>query len=473
MTDLTIGGETFKVAIEGDETLPVLLLCHPLAGDLHIWDAQVAAFSKHFRLVRYDARGHGGSTSAGAPYAITRLGLDALSILDALEVEKAHVLGVSMGGAVAQWLMIHAPHRVERVVLANTAATFGAPASWNERITVAQNEGMQALCESTIARWFGDAFVANNEAVIEPIRRTFVATSVEGYAASCAVLRDLDLREGLRSTTHQVLVIAGRDDPSISAAQTELLADTIPGATLVLLETRHISSIEDAAGFAKAAVSFLTARASARRPPARKTGLPVARRPAGRRTAATRGPSPARTAPAKAKVPAPAAKSKKAHATKAKATAAVSAAKTPADRKSSTKRAAKITKVPAAKKPVKTSSARARLAKAAGPPRSAPKAARLKGAQPKTALAKGRKGVGGSAPKAAARLAKRTKTPAATRTPAKAATLKKTALVKPSKTAAVAAARPAARAPVKIKPGKPAAKTAAKPATGTARRRKA
>ena len=461
MTDLTIGGDTFKVAIEGDETLPVLLLCHPLAGDLHIWDAQLAEFGKHFRLVRYDARGHGGSTAAGAPYSITRLGLDALSILDALEIEKAHVLGVSMGGAVAQWLMIHAPHRVERIVLANTVARFGAAASWNERIVTALTEGMRALCEPTIARWFGADFVATNEAIIEPIRRTFVATPPEGYAASCAALRDLDLREGLRTATHQTLVVAGRDDPSISAAQTALLAEAISGATLVTLKTRHISSVEDAAGFAKAVLTFLTARAPTRQVAARKLSLPAARRVAGRRTAATRGPTLSRAAPAKADGLASAAKPKTESATKAKASAKVTKVRAPSDRTSSARKATKIAaKAPTKREPVKAAPAKAELRKAEAAPRAAPKAAGLKTAPSRPAAVKGREAVGKSSPKATPRVSKRIEAQAAARTPAKAATLKK-ATSKPAKTRAVAPAKPAARAPVKkCKPGKPTAKTA-------------
>ncbi len=361
MNDLTIGGETFRVAVDGDETSPVLLLCHPLGGDHRIWDPQVPELARQFRVVRYDARGHGGSTTAGAPYSVVRLGLDALAVLDALEIEKAHVLGMSMGGAVAQWLMIHAPHRIGRGILANTGATFSSAASWNGRIVAAQTEGMESLCEPTLARWFGEAFLADNAAVVEPIRRTFVGTAPEGYAASCAALRDTDLREGVRQVPHPVLVLAGRHDPSVGAAETDLLAETIPGAALVTLETYHIANLGDPPGFAKTVLQFLTAKTPARRSGGSQPSprLPVARRPAGRRTAATRGTAPRLAAATPEKKPAADVKTSARKAQPSPRKAQAPTAK-PAPRPG---RAAAAAKTPAAPKPPAAAARKAAAAK--------------------------------------------------------------------------------------------------------------
>lgn len=482
MTDVTVGGETFEIAVDGDAALPVLLLCHPLGGDLHIWDAHLPEFTRHFRVVRYDSRGHGGSTAARAPYSVTRLGLDALAILDALEIDRAHVLGLSLGGAVAQWLLIHAPGRIERAVLANTAATFGPAASWNERILAAQAQGMDSLWPATRGRWLGEAFAAEHEDVTDALRRTFVATAPEGYAAACAALRDMDLREGLRQIRHPVLVIAGRNDPSATSDQADLLVEAIVGAKLVTLDTHHISAIEDPTGFAEAAIGFFRAKTAAPRQPV--SSLPVARRPAGRRVAATRAPAPTRAAPAKPRttevptpatpaIPAPKGKAPpKPPARKAQAKAAAPTSRANAAPKASANQAAPATaaakgkptknasppaaarKTPAAVAPRKTGSGRVSPKAASAPPAKA-------GAPSKTAAKAAKPANGKTAGKAAA---KTTAKPARKAVPVPVsrplgratATRAKTPLPKtpPSKTP-----------PSKAKAADGAAKRVAKPAT--------
>jgi 3-oxoadipate enol-lactonase len=156
--NLTIGNETFNVSVEGDETLPPVILSHALGGDHRIWNRILPDLTKHFRVVRYDSRGHGGSAVGDGPYSIADLGRDALALLDSLNIQKAHWIGISMGGAVGQWVLAHAPDRIERAVLANTTAHFGAPDLWNERIIAAQQHGMEAVADVTLKRWFSDAF---------------------------------------------------------------------------------------------------------------------------------------------------------------------------------------------------------------------------------------------------------------------------------------------------------------------------
>ena len=293
MSELTIGGESFNVLMEGEESLPVLLLCHPLGGDLHIWDVQMPEFLKHFRVLRYDARGHGESTIEGGPYSIRKFGEDALAILDAFEVDKASLIGTSMGGAVVQWLLVNAPDRCERAVLANTAAQFGPSQRWNERIETALRDGMRGIADATIERWFDPGFSKRNNDLVAPVRQTLSETQPSGYAKACAALRDADLRDSLGRISRPVLIVAGRDDPSVTTDQLDVLATTIEGAKTITLNTRHISSVEDAPGFTKAVLEFLTARLSARRsakPKRTARPLPVPRRMPGRH-ARTRSPS--------------------------------------------------------------------------------------------------------------------------------------------------------------------------------------
>ena len=286
MTDLTIDGEIFRVEVEGDSAQPVLLLSGSLGADLSMWDAQMPAFLAHFRVVRYDPRGHGRSTREGAPYSLARLGADVLAILDALAIERTHFLGLSMGGAVGQWLLVNAPERIDRAVLANTNARFAPSQLWNERILSVLSKGTQALAAATMERWFSKGFRAGKAETVAAIDRVFRATSREGYAASSAALRDMDMREALRAVDRPVLLLTGVDDSIASAADIATMLDAIPGARHVELDCKHISNIEAQTAFDAAVVAFLTApvRAGKTRPP-KAAATPATRRLAGRRTA--------------------------------------------------------------------------------------------------------------------------------------------------------------------------------------------
>lgn len=458
MTDLLIGTDTFRIEVDGDTTKPALLLVHSLGADLGQWDAQMQALLKAFRVIRYDSRGHGGSTSAGAPYSIARLGHDALGILDALEIDTAHVVGVSMGGAVAQWLLTHAPDRVSRAVLANTTAKFLGIDSWNSRIVEVLGSGMESLTEGTMHRWFGDAFAAREPQRIDAVRATFEATSPEGYAGCCAALRDLDLREALHAVTAPVLVISGRDDTSIDATDIAYLAETIPGAKHVALDARHISNIEADAAFTKAVVGFLTAKLPVKR--AQPAPAPVAakatvsRRVGTRRSTAARIPLTAAPTSAKAsKTPARKGPVKAAAPTKA---ASVSSRPTPVPvKRAATKPAAKA--VAPLKNPAAKVAAKAPPAKKSVAAKPAPKIAKRPSAKSLKAMAAGtttKARAVAAAPKAGKAKAPTKAAPVARRVTAKAPVVAR-------KTAASVAKTPAIKAAAK-KPAAPkvAAKTA-------------
>lgn len=298
MADLIIGGETFRVEVDGDPTRPAVLLSHSLGVDLSMWETQLPALLKHFRVIRYDTRGHGGTDLGDAPVSIARLGRDALAILDALEIETAHFLGLSMGGAVGLWLLANAPERIERAVLANTAPKLGTPETWNARITSVLGHGMTETAAATIERWFSPAFAGAHPQVVGAIRAQLEQISPANYAACCAALRDMDLRASLPTIRHDVLVISGRDDPVVPPDQAAAFAAQLPGGRHATLEARHLSNIEAAAAFDTAVTSFLTSRAkpraTARRPAARRPVpakiAPVKRPAVSRRTTAARVP---------------------------------------------------------------------------------------------------------------------------------------------------------------------------------------
>lgn len=280
MADMKIGGETFNIEVEGPENAPVLMISNSLGSNLHMWDDQIPALSKHFRIVRYDSRGHGKSVAPAGPYSLEQLGKDALAILDALGVKKAHWMGLSKGGAVGQWLLLNAPDRIERAVLANTAAQFGSADAWNDRLRIVREQGMAGLVQAVIDRWFTKEFQQKAPEAIARIKAGFEKTPADGYAACMAALRDLDLRDVIRNIRNQVLVIVGKHDPATPPEAGRLIADTIPGARLVELDAAHLSNIEAADAFNKAVVDFLTAPAKPARPKTFPRRKQAAKKPA-------------------------------------------------------------------------------------------------------------------------------------------------------------------------------------------------
>jgi 3-oxoadipate enol-lactonase len=260
-TFITTGdGVRIAYSFDGEQGKPVLLLSNSIGTDLHMWDGQVPALTEHFRLLRYDARGHGGSDVPSGPYSLDRLGRDVVELLDALGLQRVHVLGLSLGGIVAQWLAIHAPERVDRLVLSNTAAYLGPPQQWDRPIAeLLQAPDMRATAEMFLGNWF-PAHMLHDDEVVEGFRRTLLATRREGVAGSWAAVRDYDLRRTATLIHNPTLVIAGEHDTVTSAAHGKELATTIPGARYTVLPTVHMANVERPAEFLDAVVGFLTDR---------------------------------------------------------------------------------------------------------------------------------------------------------------------------------------------------------------------
>ena len=289
MTEISIAGEAFNVLVEGDEAKAVLMLSNPLGTNLHIWDPQVLALLGHFRLVRYDLRGHGASVANQGPYSIEGLGRDALAIMDALKIAKVHWLGLSMGSIIGLWLLTHARERIGRAVLANTAARIPGPDLWNSRIRSARATGMDGVAAAAAERWFTEAFRDTHPEKVDRVLEMVRTTPLDGYVGVCAAGRDMDQREAIRGITNKVLVIAGRHDRSTPPEMGAFVANAIKGAQLVTLNTSHMSNIEDAANFTKAAIDFLTApEAAAVKPPPRRKA--PAKKAAAKKVAAKKPP---------------------------------------------------------------------------------------------------------------------------------------------------------------------------------------
>ena len=231
--------------VEGPEDAPVLVLSNSLGSMLTVWDPQIPALIEHFRVVRYDLRGHGASPVPPGPYDIADLGADLLGVLDVLGVERAHLCGLSLGGIVSMWVAAHAPERVDRLVLCCASAWFGTPENWLDRAATVRRKGTAAVAETVVARWFTPGFAQRHPETVARMRSMVGATPAEGYASCCEVVARTDMRPSLPSIGAPTLVIAGAQDPAALPAQAVELAGGIPAARLVMVEdAAHLANVE-------------------------------------------------------------------------------------------------------------------------------------------------------------------------------------------------------------------------------------
>ena len=183
-----------------------------LASDLHMWDRVLPLLENRYRILRYDMRGHGKSSVPPGPYTAAQLGGDLLSLLDRLALGRVNLCGLSLGGLVAMWIGIHAPQRVDRMILANTAASFGPPERWDERIAMVQSSGMEPMALATLERWFTPAYREQHPEEMQTACRMIAATNAVGYAGCCGALRDADVRREIGAIEAQCLVVVGAHD---------------------------------------------------------------------------------------------------------------------------------------------------------------------------------------------------------------------------------------------------------------------
>jgi 3-oxoadipate enol-lactonase len=205
-----LDGARFHYRLDGPAEAPVLLLSNSLGTDLGMWSAQLPAWSRRFRVLRYDTRGHGRSAVTPGPYTIDQLGGDALALLDALALPRVHCCGLSLGGMTGMWLATHAPARIDRLVLSNTAAQIAPPELWNARIDAVDRGGMTAIVDAVLARWFTAPFLAAGGAALAAMRAMLLACPAQGYIAACAASRRGD------PARFAVLPAEARADPAVS-----------------------------------------------------------------------------------------------------------------------------------------------------------------------------------------------------------------------------------------------------------------
>lgn len=252
-------GDKVRIAyrFDGADHLPALILSNSIGTSYRMWDGTAEQLARHFRVLRFDTRGHGASGVPPGDYSLDRMGRDVLELMDALGIERAHFLGLSLGGFIGQWLAIHAPQRIGRLILSNTAASLG-PDGFDQQIAaVRAAHDMRDIAEGFLERWFPAAMLQADGPLIGHFRAMLLATERQGLAASLAAVRDADLRRTVRLVEAPTLVIAGADDTVTSARHGAELAAAIPGARLLTLPTVHLPNVEQPQAYLRAVLQFL------------------------------------------------------------------------------------------------------------------------------------------------------------------------------------------------------------------------
>jgi 3-oxoadipate enol-lactonase len=231
--------------LNGPPGAPVLVLSNSLGTSWDMWAAQLPALSTSFQVLRYNQRGHGGSPAPPGPYEIADLGQDLLDLLDRLDIERASICGVSIGGMTAMWVAVHEPERVDRLALGFTSARMPAPEVYPERAAAARAGGMEPLIEGAIDRWFTPQFAASGSPVVARTAANLGAVDPEGYAGCCEALGSMDMREDIKAIEKPTLVVSASEDPATPPDHGRLIADTIPGARFELIQgARHLACLE-------------------------------------------------------------------------------------------------------------------------------------------------------------------------------------------------------------------------------------
>ena len=246
--------------LSGKEGAPVVVLSHSLSSSLLMWNSQMDALNPYFQVLRYDIRGHGASEAPSGSYTLDLLAEDVIGLLDALGMEWVNFVGLSMGGMIGQCLALNHPHRLKSLVLCDTASIVPAEAQpvWQERLDKVRKNGMEALFEETLERWFTPAFLRQNPPMVKLIREQILATPVAGSIGCAEAIRRLDYLDRISEIKTPTLIMVGEDDPGMPVSAAEAMHKRITNSKLVVLPSaRHLSNVEQAETFNAALLEFL------------------------------------------------------------------------------------------------------------------------------------------------------------------------------------------------------------------------
>jgi 3-oxoadipate enol-lactonase len=255
---VAVNGVRIAYRFDGPPGGRVVLMSNSLMSSYDMWDWTVPAFADRYRVLRYDTRGHGRSATPPGPYSIASLGDEAAGLLDALGIEAAHFVGLSMGGMVGQQLGARYPGKVLSLSLCDTASEMPPREMWEERLAIAASKGIPGLAEGTLKRWFTEPFIRRAPGDVEKVRGMILGTGVEGYMACAGAIRDMAQTTMLLAITAPTLVLTGRQDPATTVAHATVLHRVIAGSRLVIIEdAAHLSNIEQPRAFNAALRAFI------------------------------------------------------------------------------------------------------------------------------------------------------------------------------------------------------------------------
>jgi 3-oxoadipate enol-lactonase len=263
MGTVEANGITIRYALSGRKDAPCVVLSHSLGSSLSMWEPQMACMEEDFRVLRYDTRGHGGTDAPEGPYSLEQLGEDVIGLLDRLGVERAHWVGLSMGGMIGQALALTHPRRLISLALCDTAAALPDDAQpvWEERIQRARRGGMQALMEETLSRWFTAPFLHRNPPGVGRIREEFLSTPVAGFIGCGEAIRRLNFLHRLSQIRVPTLIVVGAEDPGTPVSAAQAMQERIPGSRLIVIPSAaHLSNVEQPEAFNQAVGGFLRAQ---------------------------------------------------------------------------------------------------------------------------------------------------------------------------------------------------------------------
>jgi 3-oxoadipate enol-lactonase/4-carboxymuconolactone decarboxylase len=242
---------------DGAPDKPVLVLLPSIGTDLSLYDPVVPLLTPDFRVLRIDTRGHGASDAPAGDYSLDLLADDVLAVMDAAGVAKAAICGTSLGGMIAMALAPKAPERIVALVLACTSPAMD-PTVWKQRLALIRAEGLSAVVEAVLGRFFSDTFRAQHPEIVETVRAGMLTQSPDGYCGCGAAIRDMALLERLPAITSPTLVLTGAKDVATPfAGHAERIVAAAPNARHLEIDGAHLPSLEAPAAFAGAIRAFL------------------------------------------------------------------------------------------------------------------------------------------------------------------------------------------------------------------------
>lgn len=255
---MTNSGVAVHAVVSGRADGPTVVLSNSLGSTHRMWDAQIAELEKHFRVVRYDTRGHGLSPVPAGPYSMDDLADDIVALLDRLDISRAHIVGLSLGGMTAMALTARNPERVDRMVLLCTSAYMPPAQGWLDRAATVRAKGVASIADAVVSRWFTPGFLAADVDRKLSYEAMVAATPDEGYAGCCEAIAGMDLREDLASISTPTLAIAGADDPATGPDSLRAITDAVQdGRLLVVPEAAHLANAQQPEAITPAIVDHL------------------------------------------------------------------------------------------------------------------------------------------------------------------------------------------------------------------------